>query len=68
MTDDKNDEGMEALAVTLAIMRSPWDRVYNPETGALSAMFPKVPNHAPGSVEQRAVVRRPSGSCRPRSQ
>lgn len=52
---DKNDDGMEALADSLAIMRSPWDHVYHSETGALAVMFPKVPHHAPGSKEQLAL-------------
>ena len=52
---DKNDDGMEALANSLAIMRSPWDHVYHSETGALAVMFPKVPHHAPGSKEQLAL-------------
>ena len=38
---DKNDDGMEGLADSLAIMRSPWDHVYHSETGALAALLPK---------------------------
>ena len=54
MTDD-NDAGMDALADQLAVLRSPWDRVYHSETGALAAMFPRVKHHAQGSPEQLAL-------------
>ena len=52
---DNSDDGMEALADKLAIMRSPWDHHYHPETGKLSALFPRVKNHAQGSPEQLAA-------------
>ena len=50
-----NDAGMDALADQLAVMRSPFDHHYHPETGKLAALFPKVKNHAQGSPEQFAA-------------
>ncbi len=52
---DKNDDGMEALADSLAIMRSPWDHVYHSETGALAALLPKTAK-SESEWERRSLV------------
>ena len=53
--NEDNEKGMDALADKLAIMRSPFEHHYNYKTGALSAIFPKVKRHLPGSPEQFAA-------------
>ena len=55
MTDKNDDDGLDDLADKLAVLRSPWDHVYHSETGALAALFPKVPHYAQGSPEQLAL-------------